>query len=230
MAPDLSAGLWLTVIAFGAYHGLNPAMGWPLAVANGLTARRGSAVFTTVLPLSAGHLLAMCTVLVPFAMLAWLVEWSRGVRIAAGVAVMLFGAYRLLQRRHPRMLVRVRPTQLTLWSFLMATAHGAGLMLLPITLSLCAQPPPSTGIGAGSALAFGHATVMSLMASGIAMALTVALVHTCAMLTAGLTIAWGVYRWLGLRFLKQSWLNLDAAWAASLVLTGGVACAIAVGS
>ena len=82
---EAHAGIWAGVVAIGLYHGLNPAMGWPLAVANGLSARRGSAVFSTMLPLAVGHLAAMAVVLVPFAWLAWVVDWSRPIRLAAGV-------------------------------------------------------------------------------------------------------------------------------------------------
>ena len=95
-------GLWLTVIVLGIYHGLNPTMGWPLAVANGLTARRSAAVFATAWPLGAGHFLAMAIVLVPFALLASYVEWSRTLRLVAGAVVLLFGVYRLIDHRHPR--------------------------------------------------------------------------------------------------------------------------------
>ena len=131
--------LWLTVMALGAWHGLNPAMGWPLAVANGLTEKRGSAVLATIVPLGTGHFLAMAIVLLPFAALGWLMAWSGPVRLAAGAAVLLFGVYRLTQPRHPRMLARIPPTRLALWSFLMSSAHGAGLMLLPFALGLCAS-------------------------------------------------------------------------------------------
>ena len=218
LSADASIGLWLAVLGFGVYHGLNPAMGWPLAVANGLTERRSGAVFATALPLGVGHLLAMAVVLVPFALLSWYVEWSRAVRFGAGALVLVYGVYRLIERRHPRFLVRVRPSQLTWWSFLTATAHGAGLMLVPITLSLCA--PAATGSA--------HAARMGLLSSSVATAVTVALLHTTAMIVSGVTIAWLVYRYLGLRFLKRHWFNLDAVWAASLVLTGGVSCALAL--
>ena len=101
--PDASAvSLWAGVVAIGLYHGLNPAMGWPLAVANGMTDKRASAVFATWLPLGAGHLLAMALVLVPFALLAWMLEWGREIRIGAGLMVVLFGISRLFLRRHPR--------------------------------------------------------------------------------------------------------------------------------
>ena len=216
-------GLWLAVIAFGVYHGLNPAMGWPLAVANGLTAKRDAAVFATAWPLGAGHFFAMAIVLVPFALLAWYVEWSRAIRVGAGALVLLFGAYRLIDRRHPRLLARVRPTQLTWWSFLMATAHGAGLMLVPLALSLCAP----VGVAASPSLS-GHAASMALMRSGFTMAIAVSVVHTLAMIAAGLGVAWVVYRYLGLRFLTRAWLNLEIVWGATLVVTGAVSCALAL--
>jgi hypothetical protein len=207
------AAAWLGVVGFGVYHGLNPAMGWPLAVANGLAARRDAAVFATVLPLGVGHLLAMAVVLVPFALLAWYVEWSRAIRIGAGLLVLGFGVLRLARPRHPRFLARVQPTRLAWWSFLMATAHGAGLMLVPIALGLCASQ------------ASDHHHVA--IGDGVATALLVALVHSAVMMACGLALAWVVYRWLGLRFVTRSWFNLEAAWAASLVLTGAIAVALA---
>ena len=201
--------LWSAVVALGVYHGLNPAMGWPLAVANGLAGRRDAAVFTTLAPLAAGHLLAMSIALVPFAVVAGYLAWSREIRLAAGALVLAFGVYRLAQRRHPRFMARVRPSQLVWWSFLMANAHGAGLMLLPVAIGLCAP------------------TALAPAGSGLAGALVVALVHTLAMATAGIAIAWGVYRWLGLRFVRQAWLNLDAVWAASLIVAGALGIAVA---
>jgi hypothetical protein len=219
------AGLWLTVLAFGVYHGLNPAMGWPLAVANGLTARRDGAVFATGWSLGAGHFLAMAVVLVPFALLAFYVEWSRALRIAAAGVVVLFGLYRLIDSRHPRFLARVRPTQLTWWSFLMATAHGAGLMLVPVALGLCAGDPA----GASPSAAFAsHEAVMAWMRSGIAVAIAVSVVHTLAMIAAGLSMAWLIYRYLGLRAMTRTWINVDGVWAASLVITGALSLVLAM--
>jgi hypothetical protein len=204
-----TASLWAAVIAIGLYHGLNPAMGWPLAVAQGLGERRGSAVFGTWLPLGAGHLLAMVLVLVPFALLTWLLEWHREIRIGAGVVVVLFGVSRLLLRRHPRWLARIRPSQLALWSFLMATAHGAALMLLPILLGLCAAPE---GID--------RTAMTQLMQTGPATALAVSLVHTAAMIGSGLTVAWLVYRYFGLQALRKTWLDLERIWALGLIVSG----------
>ena len=216
-----SGWLWAGVVVIGVYHGLNPAMGWPLAVANGLTEKRGAAVFATWLPLGAGHLLAMALVLVPFTLLAWLAVWGREIRLAAGLLIMLFGVYRLLQRRHPRWLMRVRPSQLALWSFLMATAHGAALMLVPVLLGLCAAPAaPSV---APPASVWDHASVMALMRTGLGTAMLVSLLHTAAMGVSGLGLAWVVYRYLGLRALRSAWLNLDAVWAVGLIASGAAA-------
>ena len=225
------AALWATVLAFGIYHGLNPAMGWPLAVANGLYAKRGAAVFATVLPLGAGHFLAMAIVLVPFALLDWVLRWSDAIRVGAGLLVLLFGVYKLVLRRHPRFLARVRPTHLAWWSFLMATAHGAGLMLLPIALSLCRQPSAGAsqaGVNADALPALGHAALERLLLSGVGTAIAVSMIHTLAMVLAGVTVAWAVYRYLGLGFVRRAWFNLDAAWGASLVLAGAASTGMAL--
>jgi hypothetical protein len=208
----LSAGaaLWLTVLALGLYHGVSPAMGWPLAVANGLSERRAGAVFRTLLPLGGGHFAAMAVVLVPVAALGWLVQWSTEIRLAAAGLVLAFGVFRLLWRRHPRALARIPPSRLAWWSFLMATAHGAGLMLVPFMVGLCTPAADAA-----------HARVDAALAgSGLATALAVATVHTLAMMVAGLAIAWAVYRYLGLQFLRRAWFNLDVAWAASLIVAG----------
>lgn len=189
-------------------------MGWPIAVANGMTARRASAVFSTLLPLGAGHLMAMMVVLVPFAWLGWFMEWSRQIRISAAVVVLAFGVRMLIARGHPRFLARVKPTQLAWWSFLMATAHGAGLMLVPAMLGLCVSGTTGTATGE-------HAAVMSdLVRSSLLVAVLVAIVHTLTMLLAGMGMAWTTYRYLGLGFLRRAWLNLDQVWAASLMAAG----------
>lgn len=222
--------LWLTIVAVGLYHGLNPAMGWPLAVANGMTARRGGAVFATAMPLGGGHFLAMAVVLVPFAWLSWVADWERPVRIGAGLLVLLFGVYRLIRRRHPRALARIRPTQLAWWSFLMATAHGAGLMLLPFMLGLCTTAPASAESStAVNWTELGHAAVMDYLArSNVIIALVVAGVHTLAMIGAGLAMAWLVYRHLGLRVLRSAWFNLDTVWGVSLIVAGAAGAGMAL--
>lgn len=212
MISSEGAALWAAVAALGAWHGLNPAMGWPLAVANGLMERRAAALPATLLSLAAGHLLAMAVVLLPFALLAPLLAWQRELRLAAGALVVAFGLWRLLDRRHPRFLARVRPTQVALWSFLMATAHGAGLMLLPFALGLC--------------LPAGRAALPAT--ASLATSALVAAVHTIALFATGLGAAWAVYRWLGLKALARSWIDLDALWGASLVLAGAASAAMAL--
>jgi len=222
--------LWLSIVALGLYHGLNPAMGWPLAVANGMTARRSGAVFATLLPLGGGHFAAMAVVLLPFAWLSWMVEWGRTLRVGAGVLVLVFGVYKVIRRRHPRALARIRPTQLAWWSFWMATAHGAGLMLLPFMLGLCTNAAVAVESSAAmNGPELGHAAIMGyLERSNLATALAVAGVHTLAMIAAGLAMAWIVYRYLGLRALRSTWLNLDAVWGASLIVAGAAGVGMAL--
>ncbi|MBR1190243.1 hypothetical protein JQ558_15420 [Bradyrhizobium sp. AUGA SZCCT0160] len=207
------AWLWLAVIASGFYHGVNPGMGWPLAVSAGLMERTTRALGAALVPLTAGHLLAMLLVLLPFALLVTLVEWQRQIQIGASLLVIGFGIFRLVDRRHPRGLARIRPTQLGLWSFAVAIAHGAGLMLVPIYLGLCREAD----------LDKGHEAALSLINANLGMAGLVAVVHAIAMIAAGGCLAWLVYRYLGLKFVSRSWFNLDTSWAISLILVGAIA-------
>jgi hypothetical protein len=210
------AWLWLAVVASGLYHGVNPGMGWPLAVSAGLMEMSSRALLAALAPLAAGHLLAMLFVLLPFALLIALVEWQRQIQIGASLLVIAFGIFRLVDRRHPRALARIRPTQLALWSFAVAIAHGAGLMLLPIYLGLCR----ATGADGG------HDAAGTLVNANLGMAALVSVVHAIAMFAAGGCSAWLVYRYLGLKFLSRSWFNLDTAWASSLILVGAIALAL----
>ena len=205
--------LWLAVIASGLYHGVNPGMGWPLAVSAGLMEKSPRALVAALWPLTAGHLLAMLLVILPFALLVTIVEWQRQIQFGASLCVIAFGVFRLVDRRHPRALARIRPTQLGLWSFAIAIAHGAGLMLVPIYLGLC-RP---------SDLDRGHEAAGTLMNANLAMALLVSAVHATAMIAAGGCSAWLVYRYLGLKFVSRSWFNLDTIWALSLTLVGAIA-------
>jgi len=223
-----TASLWAGVVAIGVYHGLNPAMGWPLAVANGLGEKRNTAVFATWVPLGVGHLLATALVLVPFAMLAWVLQWGQEIRIVVGAGVVLFGVSRLVLPHRHRWSARIRPTQLALWSFLMATAHGAALMLLPILLGLCEPLPAGKAEAAATFSSFDHESMMSLMRSSVGTAITVSLVHSIAMIASGLGIAWVVYRYLGLRALRTAWLDFDAVWALALIASGAAAVVAAV--
>jgi hypothetical protein len=207
------AWLWLAVVASGLYHGANPGMGWPLAVSAGLMERSSRALVAALWPLAGGHLLAMLLVILPFALLVTLVEWQRQIQISASLLVIAFGIFRLASRSHPRALARIPPTQLGLWSFAVAIAHGAGLMLVPIYLGLCRE----------ASLDRGHAAAGSLINANLATAVLVAIVHATAMIAAGGCLAWLVYRYLGLKFVSRSWFNLDTSWAVSLILVGAIA-------
>jgi len=207
------AGLWLAVVASGFYHGINPGMGWPLAVSAGLMQKSSRALVAALWPLTAGHLLAMLLVILPFALLVTLVEWQRQIQFGASLCVIGFGVFRLVDRRHPRGLARIRPTQLGLWSFTIAIAHGAGLMLVPIYLGLCRPSDVDRG----------HEAAGALIETSLKMAVLVSVTHSIAMIAAGGCTAWLVYRYLGLKFVSRSWFNLDTAWAVSLILVGAIA-------
>jgi hypothetical protein len=191
-------------------------MGWPLAVSAALMERSSRALVAALWPLSVGHLLAMLFVLLPFGLLVTLVEWQRQIQVSASLLVIGFGIFRLVNPRHPRALARIRPTQLGLWSFAVAIAHGAGLMLVPIYLGLCRA----------SDLDKGHEAAGALINANLGMAVLVSVVHTLAMIAAGGFSAWLVYRYLGLKFVSRSWFNLDATWAVSLILIGALSLAI----
>ena len=202
--------LWGAVILSGVYHGVNPGMGWPLAVSAGLMAGRHRAMGQALAALAFGHLLAMLAILLPFSLMTALVWWETELRLGAGALVVAAGVYLLINRRHPRILARIAPSRLVLWSFLAAMAHGAGLMLVPIYLGICGVDP-----GDG-----GHEAARDLMGQNIVSAFIVALVHTLAMTLAGGLIAAVIYFWLGLKFLSRTWFNLDLVWALSLILVG----------
>src|SRR5207248_1798886 len=207
------AWLWLAVVASGLYHGVNPGMGWPLAVSAGLMERRPRALLAALGPLTLGHLLAMLVVILPFSLLVALVQWQLQIQIAASLLLIGFGLFRLIDRRHPRAIARIRPTQLGLWSFAVAIAHGAGLMLVPIYLGLCRDADLDTG----------HQAAGTLIDTSLGMAVLVAVIHATAMITAGGCSAWLVYRYLGLKFVSRSWFNLDTSWAVSLIVVGAIA-------
>jgi hypothetical protein len=209
------AELWLAVVASGLYHGVNPGMGWPLAVSAGLMAKSSRALVAALCALGVGHLLAMLAVILPFGLLAALVEWQQQIRIGASLVVMAFGIFLLVNPGHPRALARIPPTQLAFWSFAVAIAHGAGFMLVPIYLGLCQPADLDSSHKASSALINGN----------LRMAILVAFIHSAAMIAAGGGFAWSVYRYLGLKFVARSWFNLDAIWALSLVLVGALSLA-----
>jgi hypothetical protein len=214
------AGLWLAVVASGLYHGANPGMGWPLAVSAGLIDRRSHALVAALWPLTMGHLLAMLLVILPFGLLVALIEWQQQIQIGASFLVIGFGIFRFINRRHPRVLARIPPRQLALWSFAVAIAHGAGLMLVPIYLGLCRATD----------LDKGHEAANALINTNLGMAVLVSVIHAVAMIAVGGFLAWLVYHYLGLKFVSRSWFNLDATWAASLVLVGALSLVISLSS
>ena len=191
-------------------------MGWPLAVSAGLMEKSSRALVAALCALGVGHLLAMLTVTLPFALLAALIDWQWQIRIGASLLVMAFGIFLLVNPRHPRALARIPPTQLGLWSFAVAIAHGAGFMLVPIYLGLCQAADLDSS----------HKAASALIGGSLSMAVLVSLVHGVAMIGAGGVFAWSVYRYLGLKFVSRSWFNLDAIWALSLILVGALSLAL----
>ena len=216
----MPAALWLAVVASGLYHGVNPGMGWPLAVSAGLMERSSRALLAAFWPLTLGHLLAMLVVILPFSLLVALVQWHRQIQIGASLLVIGFGIFRFVKRRHPRVLARIRPTQLGLWSFAVAIAHGAGLMLVPIYLGLCRAADLNSG----------HEATADLINADLGMAALVSVVHSVTMIAAGGILAWLVNRYLGLKFVCRSWFNLDATWAFSLILVGAISLMVSLAS
>jgi hypothetical protein len=214
------AWAWWAIIGLGAFHGINPGMGWLFAVSNGMQAQRTAGVLLALPPIAAGHFLAMGVVLLPFAVFALYLGRLSEIEGAAALLLVIFGAYKLVYRRHPRFLNRIGPPHLVLWSFLMATAHGAGLMLVPVVLDLCSAP------GAGHSA---HQALREVAGHSVGLSLVAATVHTLAMVLTGGTVAWVVYRYLGLALLRRAWVNLDLVWGAVLVIVAGIALAATSG-
>ena len=209
------AALWWAVIFSGAYHGLNPGMGWPLAVSAALMERKFTAMPKALLLLTTGHLLAMIAILLPFSLMIWLVEKEYEIRLVASFIVIGMGIYLLINSKHPRYLARIHPAKLGLWSFLSAIAHGAALMLVPIYLGICQISEDTSSIEDA-----GHLAVQNLMSNDLLTALGVSLLHTISMGLTGALLAVFVYFWLGLKFISKAWFNLDKIWASSLILVG----------
>jgi len=176
-------------------------MGWPLAVSAGLIERSTRALVAALWPLTVGHLLAMLVMILPFSLLVAFVQWRQQVQTGASLLVIGFGIFQLVNRRHPRVLARIRPTKLGLWSFAVAIAHGAGLMLVPIYLGLCRAADLNSG----------HEAAGALIKTHLSMAVLVSVVHSVTMIVAGGILAWLVYRYLGLKFVSRSWFNLSLA-------------------
>ncbi|GIX49007.1 MAG: hypothetical protein KatS3mg131_3218 [Candidatus Tectimicrobiota bacterium] len=202
---------WLVLLSLGAFHGLNPGMGWLFAVALGLQEKQRQAVLRALLPIALGHALSIAAVVLLVAG-AQVVVPEKLLRLFCAALLAAFGGYRLVRRRHPRWVgMRVTFWDLTLWSFLMASAHGAGLMLVPVLL-------------AWPAADYAHARLVSelLPLASPGLLLAAVGVHTLSMLAVTAAVAVLVYEKLGLALLRQAWFNLDLLWAAALLLAAGV--------
>jgi hypothetical protein len=199
---------WLALFLLGAYHGINPGMGWLFAVALGMQEKSGAAVWRALPPMAVGHLVAIAAVVA----LAGLVQFVVPLKtLKVGIALVLFalGLYRLLRTRHPRWGgMQVSLVDLAIWSFLMASFHGAGLMVLPVLFGL---PAPSAHPSA-------HVSAMPAFASP-AKSLVAVAVHTAGYLLVTGVVAWVVYAKLGVALLRKAWVNLDLIWAAALLAT-----------
>lgn len=218
---------WLTLALLGAYHGLNPGMGWLFAVARGLQERSRAAVLRAFGPIALGHALSVAVVVAIVAATNTLVS-STEIRLAGAGTLILFGCYKLLApMSHPRWVaMRVNARDLTAWSFLMSTAHGAGLMLVPVVVRLSEKSTDATS----TALAAheGHAghihhTVATSSSGGVAFAEFAAVgLHSLAMFLVMGAIAVIVFERVGLAVLRRAWFNLDRIWAVALIAAGGV--------
>lgn len=211
---------WMALLGLGAFHGINPGMGWLFAVALGLQEQRRSAVWNALPPIAVGHALSVGLVVALVALIHASIPY-RVLRWIAAAVLIGFGIYRLVRARHPRWVgMRVGFRDLTLWSFLMASAHGAGLMLVPVFLGTMHQEnlhDAHAAHGAHSA----HGADLDLLNHPWLAAVAV-VVHTLGhLLVAGL-VAMVVYEKLGVRILRRAWFNFDLAWAVALVVSGFV--------
>jgi hypothetical protein len=204
-----STAVWLMLL-LGAYHGLNPGMGWLFAVALGMQERKGSAVAKALVPIALGHALAIGSVVLAAAFLGMSLPRT-AIRYAVAALLIGLGIFSMVRHYHPRWVrMQVGFRDLTFWSFLMASAHGAGLMVVPFLLG-------SSTVEAADQMA-GHHHV-SAATSPLAAVLATG-IHTAAYLAVTGLIAWVVYSKFGLTVLRKAWLNLNLVWAAALVVTG----------
>jgi hypothetical protein len=205
---------WAALFALGAYHGINPGMGWLFAVALGMQEKSSRAVWRALGPISVGHALSIGLVVMLAGLIGTVLPLGALKLLTAGTLFTL-GLYRLFRHRHPRWGgMQVGFGDLTIWSFLMATAHGAGLMVLPILFRM-----PGGGVETASPAMNHHQHLMSAV-GGASTDLTAVLVHTLGYLVVTGLVAWVVYRKLGLGLLRKAWLNLDLIWAVALMVTG----------
>jgi hypothetical protein len=206
---------WLVLVGLGAFHGINPGMGWLFAVALGLQEQSQRAVRRALLPIALGHAASIGVVVLAVGLLQAVLP-EQILRYLCAALLGVFGLWRLVRARHPRWVgMRVGFRDLMLWSFLMASAHGAGLMLVPLLLQ---WPVPDAS----------HARLLAALwpqaaATSPALVLAAVSVHTLSLFLVTSAIALLVYEKLGVAFLRYAWFNLDVLWAAALFIAGVMA-------
>jgi len=197
---------WLSLVGLGMYHGVNPAMGWLFAVALGFHRRRRSVVVQMLIPIAIGHLLSIAAAAETVLVLGVIID-RRPLLMVAGGGLILWALYHLAYgSRHPvRIGMQAGLAGLLVWSFFMASAHGAGLMLVPAVFSVCFSGNEVSG------MTIAGASITSLAAVGI---------HTAVMVSVSGIIALLVYDWIGVGFLRHGWINFDRLWTGALGTTG----------
>ena len=201
-------GPWLALAGLGLFHGINPAMGWLFAVALGLHRHSQHVVLLSLIPIAIGHALAVAAVLAVVLALGLVLHWTILARVA-GLVLIGWAIWHAVygHRRRVRIGMQTGMAGLALWSFLMASAHGAGLMLIPVVVPLCLAASPAQGLTLSSALPVSLAALA---------------VHTGTMLATIALISIVVYRWIGVEFLTRGWINLDLLWTLALGLCGAL--------
>jgi len=221
---------WVTLALLGAFHGLNPAMGWLFAVSLGFQEQRTGAVVKALGPIALGHLLAIGAIALPVGLLQVVLP-ERAVMVIGGTVLLGYAAYKVITRfRHPRWVgMRITSWELVSWSALMAAAHGAGLMLIPALAGLSHDEP---SVAMASPMPEGHAHHMEMVTTqdsgtgAVVEALAAVSLHTVAMLVVMGVIALVVYRWIGVGILRRAWFNLDLVWTGTMAVAGGITLAL----
>jgi len=195
---------WLALVGLGLFHGLNPAMGWLFAVALGLHRGGRQIVLLSLVPITVGHAAAVAAVLLAVLTLGVVIDHTTLLRLAALVLIGWAAWHALYgHRQRVRIGMQTGLAGLVLWSFLMASAHGAGLMVIPALASICSSAPPGTSAT--------FAAPLALAALGV---------HSAAMLATIAAVSLIVYNWTGVDFLRRSWINVDLIWVAVLATCG----------
>jgi hypothetical protein len=213
---------WLALILLGAYHGLNPAMGWLFAVGLGLQEGRREAVLKAFWPIALGHAAAVALVVAAVLAAQVVVPLDVLKYVGAG-ALIIFGLYKLIRRKHPRWVgMRVGFRDLMAWSFIMASAHGAGLMLVPVLLKLSGTMQEMEHQAHETHEHWGHGIHLFLTNPAALADIAAVAVHTVAMFAVMAAVAVVVYEKLGVMVIKRTWFNLDLVWAGALIVAGVV--------